>query len=106
MADTSSPLESQLLASLIADWGYVMGSAGLRKALGFATQQSLRHAIRSGHVPFTVFTIEGRKGPYARTHDVAAWLASHSPATSAPQPDVAADGAHAPAKLPRKSKAP
>jgi hypothetical protein len=71
MTDTPASLDSQLLENLVADWGYVMGSMGLRKALGFSTQQALRRAIQAGRVPFTVFTIEGRKGPFARTHDVA-----------------------------------
>jgi hypothetical protein len=79
---TSEPtsIESQLLTSLLGEWGYVMGSAALRKTLGFATQQSLRVAIRKGHVPFPLFELEGRKGVFARTHDVAAWLASRGPA--------------------------
>ena len=54
MADKSGSYESQLLEDLLTRWGYVMGSAGLRKALGFATQQSLRHAIQAGRVPFPV----------------------------------------------------
>lgn len=73
----STSLEQRLLDSLLSDWGYVMGSAGLRQALGFSSQAALRVAIATGRVPFQVFPIEGRKGPFALTHDVAAWLASH-----------------------------
>src|SRR3546814_4300340 len=61
-------------------------------ALGFSTQQSLRHAIQAGHVPFPTFTLKGRKGPFARTHDVAAWLASHASDPVALSPAAPTDG--------------
>lgn len=78
-----SDLESTLRDALIHDWGYVVGSAGLRQALGFPTQAALRAAIARGAVQVRVFEIEGRKGPFALAHDLAAWLASHdAPATS------------------------
>ncbi|OOG41404.1 hypothetical protein B0E51_06790 [Rhodanobacter sp. C05] len=72
----SKSLEQRLLDSLLSNWGYVMGSAGLRQALGFSSQAALRVAIATRRVPFQVFPIEGRKGPFALTHDVADWLAS------------------------------
>ncbi len=75
MSSTPS-LEQRLLDSLLSDWGYVMGSAGLRQALGFSSQAALRMAIATGRIPFQVFSIEGRSGPFALTLDVAAWLAS------------------------------
>ena len=74
---TANELEARLLAALIQDWGYVVGSAGLRQALGFPTQAALRQAIARGAVPIKVFEIEGRKGPFALAHDLAAWLAAH-----------------------------
>ena len=85
---TLSPLEQRLLQSLIADWGYVVGSAGLRQALGFPSQAALRQAIARGDVPVPVFTIEGRKGWFALAHDLAAWLASRgsAPPTAAGSP--------------------
>lgn len=55
-----------------------MGSAGLRQALGFSSQAALRAAIAEDRLPFQVFTIAGRKGSFALTHEVAAWLASRS----------------------------
>lgn len=73
---TPTSLEQRLLGSLLSDWGYLMGSAGLRQALGFSSQAALRVAIDTGRVPVRVFPIEGRKGRYALTHEVAAWLAS------------------------------
>ena len=68
--------EQVLLASVIQEWGYVVGSAGLRQTLGYASQSALRVAIANGTIPVTVFRIPGRKGPFALAHDLAAWLAS------------------------------
>lgn len=78
----NEPLEQRLLQSLIADWGYVVGNAGLRQVLGFPSQSALRQAITRGDVPIPVFTIEGRKGWFALAHDLAAWLASRGAAPS------------------------
>ncbi len=81
---TSSELEVRLRDALIRDWGYVVGSAGLRQALGFSTQAALRHAIARGALPVKVFEIEGRKGPFALAHDLAAWLAAQGASPPSP----------------------
>jgi hypothetical protein len=73
---TSADFESTLRESLIRDWGYVVGSAGLRQALGYPTQAALRQAIARGAMPVKIFEIDGRKGPFALAHDLAAWLAA------------------------------
>lgn len=81
-----SDLETTLRNALIHDWGYVIGSAGLRQALGYPTQAALRRAIARGAVPVRVFKVEGRKGPFALAHDLAAWLSAHgAPATTSDQ---------------------
>jgi hypothetical protein len=80
---TDSELEARLLQSLIRDWGYVVGSAGLRQVLGFPTQAALRQAIARGAVPVNTFELEGRKGPFALAHDLAAWLAAKGPRPTA-----------------------
>lgn|GEM_PF-3845184 len=73
---TDNTLEERLRESLIREFGYVMGSAGLRRALGFSSQAALRAAIAQGRMPVKVFVVEGRRGPFALAHDVAAWLAT------------------------------
>jgi hypothetical protein len=73
-------LEDRLLDSIVKRYGYLVGSAGLRAALGFSSQGALRHAITQGTLPVPVFTVEGRKGPFAKAHDLARWLSA--------QPDV------------------
>jgi hypothetical protein len=102
MSHHSASLEKELLAGLLDQWGYVMGSAGLRMALGFATQQALRHAIQGGHVPFPIFTLKGRKGPFARTHDVAAWLSSQASDPTASSPAARTDDSATQAKRARQ----
>ena len=74
---TEADLEARLLADLLRDWGYVVGSAGLRQALGFPTQAALRQAIARGAIPVKTFEIKGRKGPFALAHELAAWLAAY-----------------------------
>lgn len=70
----STELEIRLFDSLVQRWGYIVGSAGLREVLGFSSQAALRRAIDQGHLPVRVFTIPGRKGPFATAHDLAEWL--------------------------------
>ncbi|MGH8109163.1 MAG: hypothetical protein ACREO1_10675 [Arenimonas sp.] len=81
---TVPSLENRLLESLIGQYGYVMGSAGLRQAMSFPSQAALRHAIAKKTLPFSTFSIDGRKGQFALTHDVAAWLASRGTLLSPP----------------------
>lgn len=73
----ANALENRLKQELTREWGYVMGSEGLRLAFGFATQAALRAAIVDGRLPVRTFTLERRKGQFALTCEVAAWLASH-----------------------------
>lgn len=75
-------LEARLLDALVRDWGYVVGSAGLRQALGYPTQAALRQAIARNVLPVQVFEIEGRKGMFALAHDLASWLATKAAGTS------------------------
>ena len=72
-----SGLETSLRVALIHDWGYVVGSAGLRQVLGYPTQAALRAAVARGVIPVRVFEIRGRKGQFALAHDLAAWLAAN-----------------------------
>jgi hypothetical protein len=73
-----STLEQRILDSMLARWGYVIGGVGLRQALGFPTQAALRQAILRGSVPVKLFSMNGRRGHFALTHEVSQWLASQS----------------------------
>jgi hypothetical protein len=54
---TAKTREQQLLDEMLAEWGYLMGNAGLRKAFGFPNVPALRFAIGKGTLPVHVFTI-------------------------------------------------
>jgi hypothetical protein len=82
------PIEKQIVDTLTARYGLLVNSAGLRTALGFASQGALRAAINSGRIAFRVFTVPGRRGRYALTHEVAAWLAKQARDAEKPVDDV------------------
>lgn len=75
MQRTSTSTDA-LEASLTRTLGPVLGGAQLTKALGYPTQSAFRRTVARGAVPIPVFTISGRRGRFALTRDVAAWLIS------------------------------
>lgn len=64
------PYESDLLAR----HGELMDGAALMALLHMNHERTLRRAIAANALPVSVFRLAGRKGWYARTRDVAAWL--------------------------------
>lgn len=74
-AKTNAEIMERIYLELSTKHGPLMGSAGLRMALGFSTQESFRQAIVRDKVGVPVFSIPGRRGKFAHTSDVAAWLA-------------------------------
>jgi hypothetical protein len=60
---------------LMRQFGPVIGGSELRKALGFRSAVTFRRAIRQGKLAVKVFELEGRRGKFALTADVARWLA-------------------------------
>lgn len=63
------------LANLLLEkYGPLMGGAELRRALGFRTPSAFAYAQRAGQLGIRVFDIPGRRGKFALTADVAAWL--------------------------------
>jgi hypothetical protein len=56
-------------------FGPVIGGSELRKVLGFRSAVTFRRAIRQGKLAVKVFELEGRRGKFALTADVARWLA-------------------------------
>ena len=64
----------QLECDLLRQFGPLLGGADLRRALGFRSDVTFRRAIRLGKLPVHVFEVEGRKGKFALTTDVAQWL--------------------------------
>lgn len=62
--------------SLQEKHGYLIGGGALVKALAYPNTSAFRQAHSRGTVPVTVFDIPNRRGKFAYTADVAAWLAS------------------------------
>lgn len=61
---------------LMAKHGPMMGGESLRIALGYPSQESFRQAFVRRLIPVPVFTLERRRGKFALSRDVAAWLAA------------------------------
>lgn len=55
-------------------WGPLMGGEALAKALGCPTTAALRQSLSRGPTPIKLFKIEGRRGRFALTQDVAEWI--------------------------------
>lgn len=73
-----TPPESPVLLRLLAEHGELMGSEPLMKTFKFTCARSFRRAATNGALPVNVFRMTGRWGWFARTQDVAAWLAKAS----------------------------
>lgn len=70
-----SEASEKIYHELYGKHGPLMGAVDLRQALGFSTQESFRQAAVRNKVGLPVFSIPGRRGKFAHTSDVAAWLA-------------------------------
>lgn len=70
------PLATVLERELTAQLGPMMTGEALRAALGYSSQEAFRQAYARNLIPIPVFTLERRRGKFALTKDVAAWLAS------------------------------
>lgn len=73
--DAQSILETQLHDSLLRLHGPMIYGDDLRSALGYPSKDAFRQAIVRKTIPIPIFDIEHRKGKFALTKDVAAWLA-------------------------------
>lgn len=60
---------------LFDKYGPLISGRNLASVAGFPSLDALRMAALRGRVGFDLFQIPGRRGKFARTEDVAAWLA-------------------------------
>lgn len=65
---------SSLHRDLLDKYGPLVGGRELCRLLGFPTLGAFRQSWRRGQLPVPVFTIPHRRGGYALTADIAAWL--------------------------------
>jgi hypothetical protein len=68
------PKQPATTQDLAHEFGPVMDARALRRIFNYSTQSGLRGAISRGALPVRVFTMQGRRGPFALTSDVARWL--------------------------------
>lgn len=66
--------EGNMGSDLHDKYGPLVGGPDLVKVLGYRSNASFRRADRLGIIGVKVFQIPGRKGKYAKTQDVVAWL--------------------------------
>lgn len=74
--DTLEQLRQALECQLLPYYGPLLGSRDLWRVLGYSSPGGFRQAKFRNQLPVTVFEIEGRRGSYALTIEVAAWLAT------------------------------
>lgn len=77
LAPTESEIQqlaNELSSSMTAQYGPMLGSSALIKALGYPSAGAFHQAIFRGTVPVPIFRIDNRRGSFALTRDVALWL--------------------------------
>ncbi|MDG0854802.1 hypothetical protein [Roseateles puraquae] len=74
-SDSQDKLAQEIEHSLHERHGPMLGGAALYRALGYPTAAAMRQAVARGRVPVPLFDIEKRRGRFALTRDVAAWMA-------------------------------
>lgn len=70
----SSESRGVLEARLIRTLGPIVGGSALSRALGYPSQGAFRKALVRGRLPVRVFELDGRRGRFAFTSDIAEWL--------------------------------
>lgn len=61
---------------LFLEYGPLLDAAATAKAMGFRTSDALRQARRDGRLAISMFKIPGRRGWFAATETVVAWLSA------------------------------
>jgi prophage antirepressor-like protein len=74
MLDSAGPEPKAMLQALLDQHGPLMGGADLVRALGFSNNAAFREAHRKGRLGVHIFSIPERRGRFALTHDIAAWI--------------------------------
>ena len=73
--DTSA---TQRRKEMLEMYGPMVSGSALASALGFKSYSAFYKARREDKLSVKVFDIAGRRGPFARTADIADWLESMS----------------------------
>lgn len=73
---TLEQLRTALEGQLLTNYGPLLGSRELWRVLGYSSPAAFRQAKFRNQLPIKVFEIEGGRGSFALTIEVAAWLAT------------------------------
>lgn len=68
-------LAEQLEVDLLNAYGPLLGGVHLARAVGYPTTRALQQALLRKRLELQVFQINGRRGRFALTKDVASWIA-------------------------------
>jgi hypothetical protein len=74
MIDNATPNSQATLQRLLDKHGPLIGGADLVQALGFSNNAAFREAYRKGRLGVHIFSIPERRGRFALTQDIAAWI--------------------------------
>jgi hypothetical protein len=78
MTETSELVEelaNSLEQDLLQTFGPMIYGQVLYKSLGYTSADAFRQAVSRQSVPVDTFPIEGRRGKFALTRDIAKWIA-------------------------------
>lgn len=70
-------LKTEIYKELTHRHGEIIGGQKLMHILGFSTTSALYQAMKRNTLGLSVFYVEGRRGKFALTIDIAEWLISH-----------------------------
>lgn len=68
------PPLSDVAEELLGKFGEILRGRDLAPLLGYRAQRTFARAAAAGILPVPVFRMAGRRGWFARTREVAAWL--------------------------------
>lgn len=74
MSSNDQNCNFDLLEWMLEKHGPLIGGNDLYAALGYRTYAAFHRARTSGDIQIEIFSIEGRRGLFAMTADVAIWL--------------------------------
>ncbi len=66
---------SQLIRRMLDEHSELLSGQALGRCLGYRSSRAFQRAARLGELPVEVFKLPGRRGRFARTIEVARWLA-------------------------------
>ena len=76
----SPPPTRSLSEQLMTQYGPTMGGTDLYQALGYKTYAAFNRSRQRNVLGVKVFALPGRRGWFALTADIAAWLEEHASA--------------------------